>query len=125
MQKEGQNGVIDFSNLSSGERQIAYTISNFMYHLVNVDSEWNDFYRDSAHLQVIKYRYVNVVFDEVELYFHPELQRSFMGLLLQALKMLNSKIYVVLILYLRLTLRSFLVIFLILTYCALGKFACG
>ena len=86
LQKEGQNGVIDFSNLSSGERQIAYTISNFMYHLVNVDSEWNDFYRDSAHLQVIKYRYVNVVFDEVELYFHPELQRSFMGLLLQALK---------------------------------------
>lgn len=86
LQKEGHNDVINFSNLSSGERQIAYTISNFMYHLVNVDSEWNDYYRDSAHLQVIKYRYVNVVFDEVELYFHPELQRNFMGLLLQALR---------------------------------------
>ena len=35
---------------------------------------------------MIKYRYVNVVFDEVELYLHPELQRNFMGLLLQALR---------------------------------------
>ena len=51
-----------------------------------MDSEWNDYYRDTAHMQVIKYKYVNVIFDEVELYFHPELQRSFMGLLQQALQ---------------------------------------
>ena len=89
LRKEGQDGVIDFRNLSSGERQIAYTISNFMYHLVNVDSEWNDYYRDFAHWEVIKYKYVNVIFDEVELYFHPEMQRSFMGLLHQALQ--NAK----------------------------------
>lgn len=89
MKKDGQEGVIDFRNLSSGERQIAYTISNFMYHLVNVDSEWNDYYHDFAHWEVIKYRYVNVIFDEVELYFHPEMQRSFMGLLHQALQ--NAK----------------------------------
>ena len=57
-----------------------------MYHLINVDSEWDDFYYDKDHLQIIKYRFVNVIFDEVELYFHPELQRSFMGLLLQALQ---------------------------------------
>lgn len=89
LKKDGQEGVIDFRNLSSGERQIAYTISNFMYHLVNVDSEWNDYYHDFAHWEVIKYRYVNVIFDEVELYFHPEMQRSFMGLLHQALQ--NAK----------------------------------
>ena len=86
LQKDKQKDLIDFRNLSSGEKQIAYTISNFMYHLVNVDSEWNDYYRDTAHMQVIKYKYVNVIFDEVELYFHPELQRSFMGLLQQALQ---------------------------------------
>jgi energy-coupling factor transporter ATP-binding protein EcfA2 len=79
LRKDGDNGIIDFRNLSSGERQIAYTISNFMYHLINVDSEWDDFYYDKDHLQIIKYRFVNVIFDEVELYFHPELQRSFMG----------------------------------------------
>lgn len=89
LKKDGQEGIIDFRNLSSGERQIAYTISNFMYHLVNVDSEWNDYYHDFAHWEVIKYRYVNVIFDEVELYFHPEMQRSFMGLLHQALQ--NAK----------------------------------
>lgn len=91
LQKEGDTGIIDFRNLSSGERQIAYTISNFMYHLINVDSEWNDFYRDKDHLEIIKYRFVNVIFDEVELYFHPELQRSFMGLLLQALQNAHFK----------------------------------
>lgn len=90
--RKGQDGtIIDFRNLSSGERQIAYTISNFMYHLVNVDSEWNDFNHDQDHLAVIKYRFVNVIFDEVELYFHPELQRSFMGLLLQALENAHFK----------------------------------
>lgn len=35
-----KNGTIPFSSISSGERQIAYTISNLMYHMVNVDSEW-------------------------------------------------------------------------------------
>lgn len=91
LQKDGDNGIIDFRNLSSGERQIAYTISNFMYHLINVDSEWNDFYQDKDHLEIIKYHFVNVIFDEVELYFHPELQRSFMGLLLQALQNAHFK----------------------------------
>lgn len=91
LQKDGDSGIIDFRNLSSGERQIAYTISNFMYHLINVDSEWNDFYQDKKHLEIIKYRFVNVIFDEVELYFHPELQRSFMGLLLQALQNAHFK----------------------------------
>lgn len=91
LRKDGDNGIIDFRNLSSGERQIAYTISNFMYHLINVDSEWDDFYYDKDHLQIIKYRFVNVIFDEVELYFHPELQRSFMGLLLQALQNAHFK----------------------------------
>ena len=91
LQKDGDNGIIDFRNLSSGERQIAYTISNFMYHLINVDSEWNDFYQDKDHQEIIKYRFVNVIFDEVELYFHPELQRSFMGLLLQALQNAHFK----------------------------------
>lgn len=84
--KQG-NGTIPFSSISSGERQIAYTISNLMYHMVNVDSEWNDYYKnDREHLEVIKYRYMNVVFDEVELYFHPEMQRQYIGIMLKMLK---------------------------------------
>lgn len=81
------NGTIPLSGISSGERQIAYTISNLMYHLVNVDSEWNDFYRkDKDHLEVIRYHYMNVVFDEVELYFHPEMQRQFTSIMMKMLK---------------------------------------
>ena len=84
---EEDNGTIPFSSISSGERQIAYTISNLMYHLVNVDSEWNDNYqKDKDHLEVIKYRYMNVIFDEVELYFHPEMQRQFTNIMMKTLK---------------------------------------
>ena len=84
---EEGNGIIPFSGISSGERQIAYTISNLMYHIVNVDSEWNDSYRkDKDHLEVIKYRYMNVIFDEVELYFHPEMQRQFTNIMMKTLK---------------------------------------
>ena len=84
---EEGNGTIPFSSISSGERQIAYTISNLMYHLVNVDSEWNDSYRkDKDHLEVIKYRYMNVIFDEVELYFHPEYQRTLIAYFLKQLE---------------------------------------
>ena len=84
---EESNGIIPFSGISSGERQIAYTISNLMYHLVNVDSEWNDNYRkDRDHVEVIKYRYMNVIFDEVELYYHPEMQRQFTNIMMKTLK---------------------------------------
>ena len=83
---EEGNGTIPFSGISSGERQIAYTISNLMYHLVNVDSEWNDNYRkDRDHLEVIKYHYMNVIFDEVELYYHPEMQRQFTNIMMKTL----------------------------------------
>lgn len=80
------NGIIPFDRLSSGERQFAYTISNFLYHLVNIDSAWNDYYHDKDHAEVVKYHYVNVIFDEVELYFHPDMQRKFVSYLMQSLR---------------------------------------
>ena len=79
------NVLFSFSSLSSGERQLAYTISNCMYHLVNVNSSWDDFYKDKDHRAQIKYKYVNVIFDEVELYYHPEMQRQFIHYLMQSL----------------------------------------
>lgn len=77
---------VPFSGLSSGERQIAYTISNILYHMVNVDSEWDDDYRGDGRTAIIQYRYMNLILDEVELYFHPEMQRRFLFLLIQAIK---------------------------------------
>ena len=63
--------IIPFQGLSSGERQIAYLMSNLLYHLHNINSMGYDFSMDSDHQNKINYHYVNVMFDEVELYFHP------------------------------------------------------
>lgn len=78
--------IIPFWSLSSGERQIAYIISNFVYHLVNINSVHNIEDEKVAGLPLLKYKYVNVVFDEIELYFHPDLQRRFLSLIISALK---------------------------------------
>lgn len=82
----GTDDWIPFTGLSSGERQIAYTLSNFMYHMVNLDSSWDDMTIDEEHRGMLQYQYVNVMFDEVELYYHPDLQRRFVWLLTNALK---------------------------------------
>ena len=78
--------IIPFGQLSSGEKQIAFTISNFVYHLVNIDSVHKTnikCFEDK--LPLLKYKYINAIFDEIELYFHPDLQRRFLSLLVSAL----------------------------------------
>lgn len=83
--EEGVDNVVPFTGLSTGERQVCYTISNIMYHLININSEWKAKHEEGSLL----YKYVNVVLDEVELYFHPELQRNFVNLLLSAMSSVN------------------------------------
>lgn len=78
--------IIPFWSLSSGERQVAYVISNFVYHLVNINSVHTITDEKVAGLPLLKYKYVNVVFDEIELYFHPDLQRRFLSLIISALR---------------------------------------
>ena len=71
------------AGLSSGEQQIAYVLSNMMYHLSNIDSTFED---PDLFCEGVRYEYVNVMFDEVELYFHPDLQRRFVSYLMSALR---------------------------------------
>lgn len=74
------NGVgVDylFSALSSGEQQLVHTIQSVVYHLNNIQS---------VHLgkgERFKYRNVNIIYDEIELYFHPDYQRRFIADLLK------------------------------------------
>jgi len=98
--KFNMEDAFPMSGLSSGERQIAGAVSNFAYHLANIDSVWED-----KNLKLIgkigngistedkrflfRYKHVNVIFDEVELYFHPDLQRRFVKYLLDALRNLD------------------------------------
>jgi predicted ATP-binding protein involved in virulence len=84
--------LIPFHTLSSGQKQIIYTISTFLYHLINIDSVSkqpeinNDVYKAGDR---ISYRYVNAIFDEIELYFHPNMQRCFIDDLLSGLKQMK------------------------------------
>ena len=78
-------GLIPFTGLSSGERQIAYTLGNVLYHLVNLNSTLHDVSIEKEHLSFLKYPHVCMLMDEVELYYHPDLQRKFVKLLLDSI----------------------------------------
>lgn len=59
-----------FSDLSSGEQQMLYSLSSVVYHLRNLNFRPND--KDK-----VLYQYANIILEEVELYFHPEYQRDY------------------------------------------------
>lgn len=64
-----------FSKLSSGEKQLVYSVSSLLYHLSNLNSiHYTDDY--------IAYDTVNIVLDEIELYYHPEWQKRYVNYLL-------------------------------------------
>lgn len=70
------------SQMSSGERQYLYSISSVIYHLQNINSVKDE---------LVKYKYVNLIFEEIELYFHPEYQRKFINSLLQQIQKAKFK----------------------------------
>lgn len=73
-----------FNMLSSGEKQKIFSSATLIYHLVNISSV-----RKSA--RYVKYRNVNIIFDEIELYYHPDLQRTFIKDTLESLKNVELK----------------------------------
>ena len=66
------------TGMSSGERQFLNSVSCMLYHLKNLESVVDDDHRHH-------YRHFTLIFDEVELYYHPEYQRRFVKMLLQSL----------------------------------------
>ncbi len=63
--------LVEFQHLSSGEKQWIYSVSSFLYHLNNLDSiPLKDKSRNA-------YERVFIVLEEIELYFHPEMQRKY------------------------------------------------
>lgn len=66
------------SKMSSGEKQMLCVVSYVLYHLKNLQSVDKDNYR-------IPYHHVNLVFDEAELYYHPDYQRRFISMLIESL----------------------------------------
>lgn len=70
----------DFHTLSSGEKQIIFSIGTIINHINNLNSIIN--WDSSEHY---KYESVNIILDEIELYFHPEFQRIFVNRLIKEL----------------------------------------
>jgi predicted ATP-binding protein involved in virulence len=70
------NMQISFDTLSSGEKQKIFFINSLIYHLSNLDSVDD---------KLTIYRDVNIILDEVELYYHPEMQRTLISDLIRAL----------------------------------------
>ena len=81
---ESENGEdVRFSSLSSGEKQMIYSISSVLYQLRNIDSVW-----DKPEQQNVTYKNVCLVFDEIELYAHPKYQLKLVRLLIDSIKSL-------------------------------------
>lgn len=77
---ENSREKIAFETLSSGEKQQVYSISSMLYHLMNINSVEED---KSSNRYI--YHYVNVVLEEIELYFHPEFQKRYISMILDGL----------------------------------------
>jgi len=77
-----------FDRMSSGEKQKIHSIGSIVYHLINLNSASKNG-RDKSEASFCQYRYVNILFDEVEQYFHPDLQRTFISDLLETLNRIN------------------------------------
>lgn len=70
---------IDFKTLSSGERQIIYSVTGILYQLLNIDS-----ISPGGADKMICYSNINVILEEIELYFHPDMQRQLVKFLMNS-----------------------------------------
>lgn len=84
LKNKTKNVPVDYKQLSSGEHQKYQTISTHLYHLMNLISVQNS--NNANGEKRLAYKYINLIFDEIEVCFHPEYQRTFVNTLLQMLK---------------------------------------
>lgn len=84
-EKSDSNKKINFETLSSGEKQQIFTISSILYHLDNINSA----HVDKSSMKRIKYGNICIVLEEIELYYHPQLQQQFIHYFLNGIKDVN------------------------------------
>ena len=86
--QQNKEEEIAFNKLSSGEKQFAYMMSTYIYHLANLESITPKKTEVSLHSETgrVNYQMINLVFDEMELCFHPEYQRTFVNNLISYIK---------------------------------------
>lgn len=82
LKSDPEHKPITLSELSTGEKQFAYSTAAIIYHMLNIKSVPSQ--RDRIH-----YRNILVVLDEAELSYHPEYQRTYINNLLSLIKRLK------------------------------------
>ena len=83
-EKDSNKKSYPLSMLSSGERQLIYATSSILYHIRNLNSV-------PENLQRVKYKHLNIILDEIELYFHPEFQRKFVNRLIENIESMRFR----------------------------------
>lgn len=76
---------VRFSSLSSGEKQMIYSVSTVIYQLLNINSAW----MSVDILKNVQYRNVCLVLDEIELCAHPKFQLMLINMLIDSIKSLG------------------------------------
>ncbi|WP_316795448.1 hypothetical protein [Pedobacter agri] len=76
---------VPFKTLSSGEKQMIYSVSSILYHILNLESVPSNTQRRTA------YRYINIVLEEIEMYAHPEMQRTYINYIIKSIERLSLK----------------------------------
>tara|TARA_R110000868_G_scaffold29420_9_gene109471 strand:- start:1562 stop:4408 length:2847 start_codon:yes stop_codon:yes gene_type:complete len=79
--KDNDGLISDFDRLSSGQKQQIHSISSILYHINNLDSIRSK--------ELISYSNIHILLDEIELYYHPEMQRKYLGYFLNMLSKLS------------------------------------
>lgn len=72
----------NYDTLSSGEKQRVFSTATILYHLYNLNSV-------EINANLTKYSCINIIFDEIELYYHPEWQRQFVSNILDSVKIID------------------------------------
>jgi hypothetical protein len=67
------NKNLSLGNFSSGEKQKIFSLSSIVYHLINLNSV------ESSTNSFTRYKYINIILDEIEMYYHPEWQRKYIS----------------------------------------------
>ncbi|TDQ79079.1 AAA family ATPase [Sphingobacterium yanglingense] len=78
--------TIKLGAISSGEYQKIGLLSSIIYHLTNLDSIQEVFHGDAN-----TYKNVLLILDEIELYFHPDFQRTLLSDLLDRISKVNFR----------------------------------
>ncbi|WP_156308929.1 AAA family ATPase [Sphingobacterium endophyticum] len=76
--KDGVLKTFSYTSLSSGEQHLMNSMLTIAYHIYNLQSVTED-------SGLIKFNNINLIFDELELYLHPEYQRQYISNLINLL----------------------------------------